>query len=143
VACRQRARPPGWVLKAIVQVLTDRGEPMRAKDIHARSGPDGGAGVLGLSQECAGRERLGLLTAIGPSGKGTLRAGREHGVRVSRYLGDVKHSALSTTPTAERPALSQEERTERLRSLSERLRSSAGLDRDTLARIEQLTDTER
>jgi hypothetical protein len=33
--CRQRPRRPGWVLKAIVQVLTDRGEPMRAKDIHA------------------------------------------------------------------------------------------------------------
>lgn len=32
---RQRARRPGWVLKAVVQVLTDRGEPMRAKDIHA------------------------------------------------------------------------------------------------------------
>jgi hypothetical protein len=34
-ACRQRVRRPGWVLKAVVQVLTDRGEPMRAKDIHA------------------------------------------------------------------------------------------------------------
>ncbi len=31
---RQRARRPGWVLNAVVQVLTDRGEPMRAKDIH-------------------------------------------------------------------------------------------------------------
>jgi hypothetical protein len=35
VACRQRSRRPGWVLKAVVQVLGDRGEPMRAKDIHA------------------------------------------------------------------------------------------------------------
>ncbi|HEV3323780.1 MAG TPA: hypothetical protein VG147_16510 [Solirubrobacteraceae bacterium] len=35
VACRQRPRRPGWVLKAVVQVLVDRGEPMRAKDIHA------------------------------------------------------------------------------------------------------------
>ncbi len=35
VACRQRARRPGWVLKAVVQVLADRQEPMRAKDIHA------------------------------------------------------------------------------------------------------------
>jgi hypothetical protein len=35
VACRQRARRPGWVLKAVVQVLAGRGEPMRAKDIHA------------------------------------------------------------------------------------------------------------
>jgi len=35
VACRQRPRRPGWVLKAIVQVLADQEEPMRAKDIHA------------------------------------------------------------------------------------------------------------
>jgi hypothetical protein len=33
--CRQRPRRPGWVLKAIVQVLADQGEPMRPKDIHA------------------------------------------------------------------------------------------------------------
>ncbi len=31
---RQRPRRPGWVLKTVVQVLSDRGEPMRAKDIH-------------------------------------------------------------------------------------------------------------
>jgi site-specific DNA recombinase len=31
---RLRARRPGWVLTAVVQVLADRGEPMRAKDIH-------------------------------------------------------------------------------------------------------------
>jgi hypothetical protein len=35
VACRQRPRRPGWVLKAIIHVLADREEPMRAKDIHA------------------------------------------------------------------------------------------------------------
>ena len=35
VACRQRPRRPGWVLKAVVQVLADRDEPMRARDIHA------------------------------------------------------------------------------------------------------------
>jgi hypothetical protein len=35
VACRQRSRRPGWVLKAVVQVLADHDEPMRAKDIHA------------------------------------------------------------------------------------------------------------
>lgn len=34
VACRQRSRRPGWVLAAVVQVLADRKEPMRAKDIH-------------------------------------------------------------------------------------------------------------
>jgi hypothetical protein len=32
---RQRSRRPGWILKAIIHVLTDRDEPMRAKDIHA------------------------------------------------------------------------------------------------------------
>jgi hypothetical protein len=32
---RQRSRRPGWVLKAIVGVLADHGEPMRVKDIHA------------------------------------------------------------------------------------------------------------
>lgn len=35
VSRRQRPRRPGWVLKTVVQVLTDRGEPMQAKDIHA------------------------------------------------------------------------------------------------------------
>jgi hypothetical protein len=35
VACRQRPRRPGWVLKAVAQVLADQDEPMRAKDIHA------------------------------------------------------------------------------------------------------------
>lgn len=35
MACRQRPRRPGWVLKAIVHVLADREEPMRARDIHA------------------------------------------------------------------------------------------------------------
>jgi len=33
--CRQRPRRPGWVLKAIVQVLADRSDAMRVKDIHA------------------------------------------------------------------------------------------------------------
>lgn len=31
---RLRVRRPGWVLTAVVHVLADRGEPMRAKDIH-------------------------------------------------------------------------------------------------------------
>src|ERR1700733_3993286 len=31
---RLRARRPGWVLTAVVHVLADREEPMRAKDIH-------------------------------------------------------------------------------------------------------------
>lgn len=35
VSRRQRPRRPGWVLEAIVQVLTDQDEPMQVKDIHA------------------------------------------------------------------------------------------------------------
>jgi hypothetical protein len=64
-------------------------------------------------------------------------------VALRRYPGTVKHSVLSTTPTAEKPALSDEQRAERLRLLAERLRRSDGLDRDTLKHIEQLTDAER
>jgi hypothetical protein len=32
---RQRPHRPGWVVDAVTQVLADRAEPMRAKDIHA------------------------------------------------------------------------------------------------------------
>jgi hypothetical protein len=35
LAHRQRPRRPGWVIEAVAQVLADRGQPMRAKDIHA------------------------------------------------------------------------------------------------------------
>lgn len=49
---------------------------------------------------------------------------------------------MSTTPTAERPTLSDEERAERLRRLAERMFSPDGLDRDTLEHIEQLTSDE-
>ncbi len=55
----------------------------------------------------------------------------------------VKHSVLGTTPTAEKPALSDEQRAERLRLLGERLRRPDGLDRNTLKHIEQLADAER
>lgn len=55
----------------------------------------------------------------------------------------MKHSILSTTPTAEKPALSAEQRAERLRLFGERLCRPDGLDRDTLKHIEQLTDAER
>jgi hypothetical protein len=54
----------------------------------------------------------------------------------------MRHYVLSTTPTAEKPALSDEERTERRRRLAERVFSPGGLDRDTLEHIEQLTDNE-
>jgi hypothetical protein len=32
---KPRSHRHGWVLQAVIQVLTDRGEPMRAKEIHA------------------------------------------------------------------------------------------------------------
>jgi hypothetical protein len=63
-------------------------------------------------------------------------------VVLRRYPGIVKHSVLSTTPTAETPALSDEERLERRRRFIERVFSPDGLDRDTLEHIEQLTDNE-
>jgi hypothetical protein len=57
-------------------------------------------------------------------------------------VGTVKHSVLSTTPTAEKPALSDEERAERRRLLTERMFRPDGLDRDTLEHIEHLTGNE-
>ncbi|HTB51096.1 MAG TPA: hypothetical protein VK701_08995 [Solirubrobacteraceae bacterium] len=54
----------------------------------------------------------------------------------------MKHSVLTTTPTAEKPALSDEDRAERRRRLIERVFSPDGLDRDTLEHIEQLTADE-
>jgi hypothetical protein len=54
----------------------------------------------------------------------------------------MKHPVLSTTPTAEKPSLSEEERSERIRRLIERVFSPDGLDRDTLEHIEQLTGDE-
>ncbi|MFZ1925147.1 MAG: hypothetical protein WAU42_03285 [Solirubrobacteraceae bacterium] len=54
----------------------------------------------------------------------------------------MKHSVVITTPTAEKPALSDEERAERRRRLIERVFSPGGLDRDTLEHIEQLTADE-
>jgi hypothetical protein len=52
------------------------------------------------------------------------------------------HEALSPEhdPGPERPSLSDEERTERLRRLTERMFSPDGLDHETLKHIEQLTD---
>jgi hypothetical protein len=52
----------------------------------------------------------------------------------------VKRSTQAATATAEKPALSDEQRSARLELLAERLLSPDGLDRDRLARIEQLTD---
>jgi hypothetical protein len=53
VARRQRPRRPGWVLKAVVQVLADRDEPMRAKDIHAAVEASLGAPVAWSSVKAA------------------------------------------------------------------------------------------
>jgi hypothetical protein len=61
---------------------------------------------------------------------------------LKRYPGIVKHQVLSTTPTAEKPALSDEERAERRRRLAERVFSTDGLDRETLEHLEQLTGDE-
>ncbi len=51
--CRQRPRRPGWVLTAVVRVLADRGEPMRAKDIHAAVEASLGAPVAWSSVKAA------------------------------------------------------------------------------------------
>jgi hypothetical protein len=59
-----------------------------------------------------------------------------------RYPEVVKHSVLSTIPTADQHTLSDEERAERRRRLAERVFSPDGLDRDTLEHIEQLTGDE-
>ncbi len=77
-----------------------------------------------------------------PIGQPPKYVRRSAPVVLRRYPGIVKHSVLSTTPTAEKLALSDEERAERLRRLAERMFSPDGLDRDTLEHIEQLTGNE-
>lgn len=62
---------------------------------------------------------------------------------VGATLERVKSSAASTTPAAEKPALSDEQRAARLELLAGRMLRADGLDRDTLARIEQLTGEEQ
>jgi len=51
----------------------------------------------------------------------------------------MRHPVQSTIPGPERPSLSDEERAERLRRLTERMFSPDGLDHETLKHIEQLT----
>jgi hypothetical protein len=78
MAYRQRPRRPGWVLKAIVQVLGDQVEPMRAKDIHAAVAALVGEPVSWGSVKCALAANVsGLLGAPGSGGAGALRAGRD------------------------------------------------------------------
>jgi hypothetical protein len=55
----------------------------------------------------------------------------------------VRHTVQATISTAERPALSDEQRAERLRALAERLRRPDGLDWETLENIEQQTAPEQ
>ena len=61
----------------------------------------------------------------------------------ARYAFHVDSSVPSTPPTAEKPGISDAERAERLKLLAERLRKPDGLDREALARIEQLSGNER
>jgi hypothetical protein len=58
-------------------------------------------------------------------------------------IGGVMDGAIDGAPTAERPALSDGQRAERLRRLAERLRRPDGLDREALKHLEQLTGDER
>ncbi len=60
--CRQRPRRPGWVLKAIVGVLADQGEPMRPKDIHAAV-----EAALGKSVATSSIKTALIANASGPS----------------------------------------------------------------------------
>lgn len=53
LAHRQRPHRPGWVLEAVMKVLADRGEPMRAKDIHAGIEAMLGESVCWGSVKCA------------------------------------------------------------------------------------------
>jgi hypothetical protein len=60
--CRQRPRRPGWVLRAIVGVLADHGEPMRVKDIHAAVET-----ALGESVAASSIKTALIANATGPS----------------------------------------------------------------------------
>jgi hypothetical protein len=61
---RQRPHRPGWVIEAVLQVLDDRREPMRAKDIHSAV-----EALLGESV-CWGSVKNALASNItGPSPK--------------------------------------------------------------------------
>jgi hypothetical protein len=67
----------------------------------------------------------------------------ECGVTRRRYADDVERSIPNTPPTAEKPALTDEQRGERLQRLAKRLRSPDGLDHATLAQIEELDSDEQ
>lgn len=54
----------------------------------------------------------------------------------------MRRTSAETIPGPETPALSEQERAARLQRLAARLFEADGLDRDALARVEQLTDDE-
>lgn len=74
----------------------------------------------------AGGRQRAVSPLEDPGGRGTLLP--------------VDPSVSDTTPTAEKPALSDAERAERLKLLAERLRDPEGLDHDALAQVEQLSE---
>ncbi len=76
-------------------------------------------------------------------GEVSLSFERALGVCCRARLGRVDDLAQSTTSTAEQPPLEDEQREARLKLLAERLRRPDGLDRSTLARIEQLADDDQ
>jgi hypothetical protein len=91
-----------------------------------------------------GSRRGQELLAYHPNCKARHFADHRAPIALGRYPEvTVKHAATTTIPTPEKPALSGEQRAERLRLLAGRLRRPDGLDRDTLKHIEQLTDVER
>jgi len=64
-------------------------------------------------------------------------------IAFGRYAGRaMKRFDLATAATAEKPALDDKQRVDRLALLADRLRRPDGLDRDTLERIEQLSGDE-
>lgn len=72
-----------------------------------------------------------------------LGGSRGRSSEVPGTLFTVDPSTPSTTQTAEKPALSDAERAERLKALAERLRDPEGLDHDALAQVEQLEADEQ
>lgn len=96
------------------------------------------------ADRCAQRSgRRGSIEAAGAAGsRRRILKTRTLDCGVGRYSKVVKHQVQITIPTAETPALSDEERADRRRRFIERVFSPDGLDRETLEHIEQLTGDE-
>ncbi len=80
---------------------------------------------------------VGVVAGAHERARGNVRRGSRD------RLHDVKRPSASTIPTGDAPVLTDDQRKERLRLLAERLRRPDGLDRETLMRIEELTDDEQ